>query len=55
MSVRVWVHCRWLAWRLEVGMTLGDNVSLNYNSKIMQVAALAHIPLSYPQLSLQAE
>jgi len=43
MSITVWVHCRWLAWRLEVGMTLGGNVSLNYNSKIMQVAALTHI------------
>ena len=55
MSVRVWVHCRWLAWRLEVGVTLGGNLSLNYNSKIMQVAALTHIPLGYPQPFLQAE
>jgi len=55
MSIRVWVHCRWLAWRLEVGVTLCGNLPLNYNSKIMQVAALTHIPLGYPQPSLQVE
>jgi len=43
-----------VTWRLG-GMTLGGNMSLIYNNKIMQVAALTHIPLSYPQPSLQAE